>query len=99
MDKKQLFQHALSKLRHHFPSELAGITSLSVHDWNDESGLNDLFEDLLALCKSDSLKGIYAEQVNNLYALEHGQSAGVGMANARLEIRCRALILSLEHLG
>ena len=99
MNKQQLFQSALSKLRHRFPSELAEFTSLSVQDWNDESGLNDLFQDLLVRCKSDSLNDCYAEQVKNLYELEYGQSAGVGMVNAGVEIRCHALIRSLEQLG
>jgi len=59
----------------------------------------DMLElDLIQRCKSDALDKCYDVAVNNLFADEHGPSAGLGTVNANLELRCRALDLALSDL-
>jgi hypothetical protein len=95
---QQAFLDAVGKLRQRFPSVLRGTTTLHIQDWSDESGLIAMFEDFIAICKSDELDASYSRQVNATFGEEHGAAAGVGMANACLELRCRALIRALDSL-
>lgn len=99
MKKEEAFEEALYKLCARFPSTCKNITTRSNLNFNDERPLVNFLEILVDECKSSVLSSYYAERVNAIHRHENGVDAGVGMANANLELRCRALIRALDKLN
>jgi len=68
-------------------------------DEQSEEGLVRFLQGLISECKSDGLSRSYGQYVNTFYEQEHGPDAGVGMVNAGLDLRCRALNRALDDMS
>jgi hypothetical protein len=101
MVDKARFVEALTKLRHRCPSAFKGMPEGMHFDLDEpnESGLVNLFEDFIRRADWRQLDEHYAQRVNTIFEADNGKQKGVGMVNASMNVRRRALIRALDDLS